>query len=476
MHQYSFEDLKRETIATDVSSFDVSINAKTLIYRSGYDLRVLKAGDKPNNAGRSGRSSGWLDLYRINILVEPEQEWKQMYREVWRLQRDHFWVEDMAGVDWLSIYNRYLPLIKRLTTRAEFSDLMWEMQGELGTSHAYESGGDYRPEPDYAQGFLGADFEYDDHTQAYKITHIVLGDVWDEKNTSPLSGLGLNINPGDYLLAINGQRLSQNLPPEKLLVNLAGQYVRLSILRQGEEKPTDISIKTLYSEFQARYREWVESNRQWVHTATQGQVGYVHIPDMGASGFAEFHRSYLAEVAKTGLIVDVRYNRGGHVSSLILEKLARRPIGYDVSRWGQPEAYPREAVVGPIVALCNQFSASDGDMFSHAFKLMGLGPLIGTRTWGGVIGISPQGALVDGGYTTQPEYSFWFSDVGWQVENYGTDPDIIVNLSPNDYVTKQDPQLKRAIQEAMEHLQSKPVKLPEFGVPPSRVLPKLPPR
>ncbi|MCB0187917.1 MAG: hypothetical protein KDE31_26800, partial [Caldilineaceae bacterium] len=193
----------------------------------------------------------------------------------------------------------------------------------------------------------------------------------------------------------------------------------VGISRSASGRSRSVIVRTIYSEERAYYRAWVEQNRQQVHEVAKGRVGYVHIPDMGPNGYAEFHRSYLAEIDREALIVDVRYNGGGHVSQLILEKLARRRIGYDFSRWGGLEPYPADSVGGPIVALTNEHAGSDGDIFCHSFKLMQLGPLIGKRTWGGVVGISPHHALVDGTVTTQPEFSFWFADVGWSIENYG---------------------------------------------------------
>jgi len=213
----------------------------------------------------------------------------------------------------------------------------------------------------------------------------------------------------------------------------------------------------------ARYRDWVESNRRFVHEKSQNHVGYIHIPDMGKSGYAEFHRSYLAEYDYPALLVDVRWNGGGHVSGLLLEKLARRRIGYDFSRWFLPSPYPDESPRGPMVALTNEHAGSDGDVFCHSFKLMGLGPLIGKRTWGGVIGISPSHRLVDGTVTTQPEYSFWFKDVGWNIENYGTDPDIEVDIAPQDFARNVDPQLERAIMEALRLIEERPSLEPQPG-------------
>jgi tricorn protease len=204
-------------------------------------------------------------------------------------------------------------------------------------------------------------------------------------------------------------------------------------------------------------------NRRTVHEATGGKVGYVHVPDMGPAGFSEFHRGLAAELDRDGLIVDVRYNRGGHVSPLLIEKLARRRLGYDVQRWGATMPYPHDTVAGPIVCLTNEHAGSDGDIFSHVFKLMKLGPLVGKRTWGGVIGIWVRHALVDGGVTTQPEFSFWFEDVGWGVENYGTDPDHDVDVTPQDWAEGRDPQMEKALALMDEALSEwKPV-LPRTG-------------
>src|SRR5690606_14987619 len=210
--------------------------------------------------------------------------------------------------------------------------------------------------------------------------------------------------------------------------------------------------------------------------ASGGRLGYIHVPDMMGEGFAEFHRAWLTESERDGLIVDVRHNSGGNVSELLLEKLARRAVGFMLSRWGAPRTYPTNAVLGPVVAITNEWAGSDGDIFCHSFKLMKLGPVVGKRTWGGVIGIWPRHKLVDGSYTTQPEFAFWFPDVGWGVENYGTDPDIEVDDRPEEYAAGIDAQLERAIAEAMDRLAANPPKWPTFDNRPSRALPKLPPR
>ncbi|MFN3331698.1 MAG: S41 family peptidase, partial [Caldilinea sp.] len=501
LRAWVFKDYKSESVAENISTFDLSRNRKKLLYFSGKRLRVISSTEKAPGDSGPGRRSGWIDLARIKVSVSPPAEWEQMYREAWRLQRDHFWSEDMAEIDWRAVYERYRPLLDRVNTRSEFSDLVWEMQGELGTSHAYEFGGDYRPSPYYTQGVLGADMIWDAEAGGYRIENIVEGDAWNPRATSPLAAPGVDIVAGDILLAINGQHLDATLSPAQLLVNQADQEVLLTFAprpaaQQPAAEPADPSsaqitdadnappkpqyrsvvVKTIPNDADARYRAWVEANRRRVHAATNGRIGYVHIPDMGSHGYAEFHRGFLAEVMRDGLIVDVRYNNGGHVSQLILEKLARRRIGYDASRWGGVAPYPMESVAGPVVAVTNELAASDGDIFCHSFKLLKLGPLVGKRTWGGVIGIHPRHPLVDGTITTQPEYSFWFQDVGWMVENYGTDPDIEVDITPQDHVAGRDPQLERAVAEALRLLNEQPIVKPDRGTRPSRALPRLPKR
>ena len=532
LRMYNFKEYKSEAIAEDVAWFQLSENRKKLLYASRRRLRVIPAGEKPLSETGSYRRTGWIDLYRVKVSIDPQREWEQMFREAWRLQRDHFWTEDMSEVDWQMVYQRYFPIIHRVSTRSEFSDLMWEMQGELGTSHAYEYGGDYRPRPYFNQGFLGTTFTWDGEAGGYRIGELVVGDPWDTRNTSPLAAPGIDVRPGDLLLAINGQRLDEETSPAHLLVNQAGQEVLLTFAARPVPEPsateatgettgetataaaTDIPtpaattddvaivaptpeetsdpaakkslspseqfrsavVMVIEDEMPARYRAWIEANRRRVHEATNGRVGYVHIPDMGVSGYAEFHRGYLAEVERDALVIDVRYNAGGHVSQLILEKLARRRLGYDLSRWGGLSAYPADSLAGPLVAITNEHAGSDGDIFCHSFKLMKLGPLIGKRTWGGVVGISPHYALVDGTVTTQPEYSFWFTDVGWNIENYGTEPDIEVDIRPQDYRAGRDPQLERAITEILRLLAEHPILKPDVKTRPSRALPKLPPR
>ena len=474
---YDFDEQKEEKIIDSITDFHLSRDGETLGYRSKYKLRVLKAGEKPENNHdlTCSKKTGWINLGRVKVSIEPGAEWRQMFREAWRLQRDNFWTSDMSEVDWVAVHDRYLPLVDRISSRSEFSDLMWEMQGELGTSHAYEIGGDYRPAPQYQLGYLGARYRYDQETGSWEILEILHGDSWDPKSDSPLNTSGVNIKTGDKISAINGMKLSKHISPNKALVNLAGQEVSLTVHPAGTQDIRLVTVKTLNSEAGVMYRQWVNRNRDLVHQKTGGRVGYIHIPDMGPAGYAEFHRGFLAEVDRDALIVDERFNRGGHVSGLLLQKLARRRVGFGMARWGEVAApYPDETLAGPMVTLVNEYAGSDGDIFAHAFKLLSLGPVIGMRTWGGVIGVWPRHLLVDSTITTQPEFAFWFDDVGWGVENYGSDPDIEIDITPQDYARGEDAQLARAIEEIVIALNENPPLKPDFSKRPAKPLPKLP--
>jgi tricorn protease len=479
LSSYELGTGKIEMIATGMSDFGLATGADVVVYRAGPRLRALAAGVKPDptlEAKGPGRESGWIDLSRVRISVDPGSEWAQMFRETWRLQRDQFWVENMSGINWTRVHARYRPLVDRVAARSEFSDLLWELQGELGTSHAYEMGGDYRPSPAYFQGFLGADLAFDRKARAWVVRRIPTGDSWTGNATSPLGAPGLSLRVGSRILEVAGQTLGRTRGPGEALVNRADQRVELTVTDPGGRRKRRVVVKTIQNERALRYRDWVETNRAFVHKKTRGRVGYIHIPNMMAQGYAEFHRSFLTEVDREGLIIDVRFNGGGHVSPLLLEKLIRRRVGYDLQRWGTPEPYPTESPSGPMVALTNERAGSDGDIFSHCFKLYGLGPLIGKRTWGGVVGIWPRHALVDGTMTTQPEFSFWFEDVGFGVENYGTDPDIEVENLPQDYRRGRDPQLLTGIAEVEKQITKRPTLRPEFGERPSRKAPRLPRR
>ncbi len=476
---YDLEKLQEDIIISGIDSYKLSLDGKGMIIRKQGELTVLKAGDKPNTKAKKKFSpeGGQIDMSRIRTLISPLEEWRQMYREAWLLQREHFWTENMSGVDWNRIYQRYLPLLDRVGSRYEFSDVLWEMQGELGTSHCYEFGGDYRSVPVYRLGKLGCDYKLAPSGRYYIIENIIHSGSDTENEVSPLVRSGVNIEEGDQLLAVNGTKVDRNKSPRECLLNMGGQDVILTVRKPGQRKSRDVTVKALPFRGLLLYRAWVEDNRKYVHEQSGGKIGYIHVPDMGVEGFSEFHRLFLTECRFDAMIVDVRYNGGGHVSPLLLEKLKRVPNAYVATRWSKhPEPYPDCAIAGPKCALTNEFAGSDGDIFSHSFKMMGIGKLLGKRTWGGVVGINGQYSLVDGAVTTQPEYSFWFRDVGWGVENYGTDPDIEIDIKPQDYAAGKDPQLDGAIKHLMDEMKKNPVFRPKLDKRPNLALPEIPPK
>ncbi len=475
LESYDLAANKVETVSEGVGRITVSADGKVLGLLAAKKLRVVpvswKGGEK-NGPDKPGRESGLVDLDQVRLEVTPPDEWRQMAKEAWRLQREYFWRPDMASVDWAGVLKRYLPLVDRVASRSEFSDFMWEMQGELGTSHAYEMGGDYRPEPTYRQGALGIDLAVTARGVT-TVSDILVGDPWDQTATSPLAGSGLDVAAGDRIVSVDGQLVDRRHSVQRALADRADKPVTLEV-RRGSRKSHRVAVTALASESVLRYRTWVNANRDYVLDKTDGRAGYIHIPDMGVGGFAEFHRNFLQAVDKDGIVVDVRYNRGGNVSQLLLQKLLRRRLGWRITRWNEPAGFPYGSPAGPMVALTNESAGSDGDIFSHTFKIHGLGPLIGTRTWGGVTGIWPQQALVDGTMTTQPEYGSWFEDVGFGVENYGTDPDIEVHVRPQDYVAGVDPQMDRGIEELVKIMTAAGPPTPKFPKHPSMKAPKLP--
>jgi tricorn protease len=462
---------KSETWLDGLSTYKLSADGSSIWCRMRRELRVFKADSKPDPAkGRTDRERGNVNLARARVSVDPGSEWLQMYRESWRLQRDFFWDMQMSEIPWDKVYDRYLPLVGRLGSRAEFGDLVWEMQGELGTSHAYEMGGDYKSEPRWWVGMLGARLQ--PVRDGWEIQDIVRGDPWQLDATSPLLRPGLDVRKGDVITSIDGVRLTPGIVPQQLLVNRAGLETMIGVKR-GKSSERVVSIKPLWQESNARRRDYVEHNRRYVHEKSGGRLGYVHVPNMGPLGYSEFWRYYQHEVTREGLVIDVRFNGGGHVSQFLLTQLMQKRLAVSVPRHFEQSNYPEDAPAGPMVALTNEYAGSDGDIFSHAFKMLKLGPLIGKRTWGGVIGIWPRHRLVDGGLTTQPEFSFWFNDVGWNVENYGTDPDIEVEMRPQDWVAGSDPQLDRAIAEGLKLVKAHKSPRPDMKSLPSRAVPRL---
>lgn len=478
LERFDLARRKLDVIADPVSGYAVSGDGTRLVVRDGSTVRVLKTDRSGASAPTDGPVDAGADEYtvdtrRVVVTVDPTAEWRQMFEEAARLMRDHFWVADMAGVDWAAEVARYRPLVDAVGSHDDLVDLLWELQGELGTSHAYVGSRPRRGGDDGRPGLLGADLEPAEG--GWRVARVLPPETSDPAARSPLSSPGVDVRAGDVIVEVSGQPVDPQLGPAPLLVGRAGELVELTV-RSGEETRR-VVVRPLGSEAALRYQDWVAGRRAAVAERSGGRLGYLHVPDMMPTGWAQLHRDFARETAREGLVLDVRGNAGGHTSQLIVEKLARRVIGWDVVRHRQPMTYPMDAPRGPIVTVADEFAGSDGDIVTAAIKRLGLGPVVGTRTWGGVIGIDGRYSLVDGTRVTQPRYAFWFDDVAWSVENHGVDPDVEVVITPEDWAAGRDPQLERAVDLALEALETRPaVTPPDPATRPTRARPPLPPR
>ncbi|MGW0692845.1 S41 family peptidase [Streptomyces sp. NPDC002738] len=459
LERYDLEKLHSDELASDVSRFAVSGDGKRLVLHTRGKLRVVPA-DSRVPAGSDDDHDGGsdtVDLSRIRRTVEPAAEWRQMYDEAGRIMRDNFWRPDMGGVDWDGVLDRYRPVLTRVATHDDLVDLLWEVQGELGTSHAYVTPPGGRHDDTSRQGLLGADISRTDDGH-WRIDRILPSETSDPAARSPLAAPGVAVRAGDAILAVDGQEIDPLTGPGPLLTGSAGKPVELTVEPADGGNLRHVVVVPTADEEALRYHAWVADRRAYVHERSGGRLGYLHVPDMVGSGWAQLHRDLRVEVAREGLVVDVRENRGGHTSQLVVEKLARRIVGWDLPRGMQPYSYPGDAPRGPVVAVANEFSGSDGDIVNAAIKALGIGPVVGTRTWGGVVGIDSRYRLVDGTLVTQPKYAFWLEGYGWGVENHGVDPDVEVVMAPQDHASGRDPQLDAAIRIALEGLAESPAK------------------
>jgi tricorn protease len=482
LERYDLLRRKCSTIVDDLDWYTVSGDGTRLLVSDDGTLKLLPSERKHRNGDDDG-DDVTVDLSRARFLADPAALWRHAYDEAGRLMRRDFWAPDMAGLDWDAVLADYRPLLDRISGASDFADLLAEVFGELGTSHAYvipasDGAGARRGGGRAAAvGQLGADLERDGDGR-WRVARVLPGESSDPKALSPLAAPGVAIAPGDELLAVDGQPLDPAAGPGPRLTGTVGQPVELTV-RRGDDPSRRVVVVPLRDDRRLRYQDWVAGRRQLVRERSEGRLGYLHIPDMMGEGWAHFHRDLRTEMRRDGLIFDARGNRGGHVSQLVVEKLARRIVGWDLPRGLQPESYPGDAPRGPIVALADEFAGSDGDIVTGAIRTLGLGPVVGTRTWGGVIGIDgmPGHSLVDGTRMTVPRYAYWFNEWGWNVENHGVDPDVEVFISPDDWASGRDPQLETAIGLALDALATHPPATPpDLSSCPSRARPPLPPR
>ncbi len=451
-----FDIEERELKAvTEAGAYALSDDGKKLLVRQGRAFKLFDA--KP-----AAKDPKTLSTAGMELDLVPAEEWETIFDEVWRRYRDFFYVENMHGYDWDAIRDRYRPWLAHVRHRSDLNYVIGEMIAELNVGHAYISGGDYELPERPGVALMGADLELDADTGLYRIRRILQGQNEEAEYRAPLTEIGVDAREGDYLLAIDGEEIRAGENPYRLLRHKASRPVELLL---NDRPVTDGARKVVYrpvsDESNLRYLAWVEGNARTVAEATDGKVGYLHIPDMSSSGISEFIKWYYPQMRKDGLVVDVRSNGGGNVSQMLIERLSRKLLGTRFARTIDDfRTYPNEVFLGRLVCLLNENSASDGDIFAARFKQAGLGPLIGKRSWGGVIGITSHGPLMDGGDIRVPQFATNDLEGNWIIEGHGVDPDIVVENDPESLIAGRDPQLERGIEEVLRLIQEDPPQRP----------------
>lgn len=450
------------TVLDGVGGYELATRAGKLAVAKDAALWVIDA-----RAAAATLPEKPVDLSGMIAEIEPREEWRQIFHEAWRNMRDFHWDAALGGLDWPGIRDQYATLLPRLSTRAELNDLLGEMIGELATSHTYVGGGDAPLKVDWVgTGLLGAELTREG--TAYRVTRVYRGDPADEVR-SPLAAPGAEVREGEYILAVNHQPFAADEPWLARLEGKAGVPVLLTVNTTNSlQGARQVVVTPVGDESRLLYVDWVRKNREYVAARTNGRFGYVHVPDMGVEGLVAFETWFYPQLDKQGMVVDVRWNGGGFVSQLLVERLRRPVVGFDRSRGGGIYTYPARTLNGPFVVLTNEFAGSDGDIFPRTVQVEELAPVIGARSWGGVVGIRGDKPLVDGGFLTQPEYAYWYPDVGWGVENYGVDPDIPVQNLPQEVARGVDAQLDRGLQELERLWTESPPLAPAFGPEPKR--------
>lgn len=450
---FDFEDRESKIIISGVYGYQISADENKMLVAKGPSMAIIdvKPDQKMDKTLRTGE---------MKMTVRPKEEWKQIFRDAWRLERDFFYDEGMHGLDWNEMYTRYGKLIDDAATRADVNFILGELIGELNASHTYKGGGDQERAKNVNVGYLGVDYELNNGT--YKVKKILKGASWDIEAKSPLSLPGVDIKEGDYLLAINGVPLDPTKEPYAAFQGLAGKTVELTInVQPTVEGSKKILVETMSDETRLRHLSWIENNRKMVEEATDGKVGYIYVRSTGIDGQNELVRQFMAQWDKEGLIVDERFNSGGQIPDRFIELLNRKPLAYWAVRDGKDWQWPPVAHFGPKVMLINGWSGSGGDAFPDYFRKAGLGPLIGTRTWGGLIGISGAPQLIDGGSVTVPTFRMYDPDGQWFKEGHGVDPDIEVKEDATALAKGGDAQLEKAINVILEEMKNNGYKKPD---------------
>lgn len=450
--QVQIEDGKPLPLIDGVLAFAVSANGKWLLYGAPENHWGVVSTEQPAKAG-----DGALDVDRLETVVDPQAEWAEIFREEWRVQREFFYDAKMHGNDWQAIYDKYAPLVPFVRHRADLAYLIASVGGELTVGHSYLEGeGDVPDTAHVSVGLLGADFAVENGR--YRITHIYTGGSWNPQMQAPLAVPGLRVAEGDYLLAINGQPLTAETNLYSLFEGTAGRQTTIRV--SHTPSPADaraVTVVPVPTDEPLRTQEWIDHNRHVVDSLSGGRLAYVWLPNTAGAGLAAFKRYYYAQQEKDGVIIDERFNQGGEVADFIIDQLRRSLSGYFAERAGKPITSPMAGIFGPKVMVINESAGSGGDALPYLFHLNKLGPLVGTRTWGGLVGTIGDPAAIDQGGITAPDLAFYDLQGKWAVENEGVAPDIVVENTAAEVIKGRDPQLERAVAEGMKLLREQVV-------------------
>jgi tricorn protease len=467
---FDLKDEKREEkeVASGAGNFDLSADGKKILIPRGNSATIQDASAGSASSAKTVVTAG------MTAMINPREEWRQIIEDVYRIQRDFFYVDNMHGVDWRGVTDQYLAMLPDCTTREDVNYIIMELISELNVGHAYLTApGDVEDQPNASVGLLGCDFELvttEDGATAYRISKIYEGGPWDTDARGPLSQPGVDVKAGDYLLAVNGLPVDTSKDPWAALVGTAGRAITITVSSEPvmSDKARDVVVEPIANEANLRYRAWIESKRQYVERKSEGKVGYVYVPNTGVDGQNDLYRQLWGQGDKQALIVDERWNGGGQIPTRFIELLNRPVTNYWARRDGNDWTWPPDSIQGPKCMLINGLAGSGGDMFPALFRQAGLGKLIGTRTWGGLVGISGNPGLIDGGAISVPTFGYYETDGTWGIEGHGVDPDIEVIDDPAKMQNGDDPQLDVAIQHMLAEIAANPYKAPPRPAAPDR--------
>ncbi len=448
--KFDLTSRKPSPFGSGIAGFLISANGEKLLYNQGPVWGIT------STAAPISPGAGALDLHEMEVYVDPKAEWKQMYNEVWRIERDFFYDPGLHGLDLPATRAKYAVYLDGLASRDDLNYLFEEMTGEITVGHMFIRGGEH-PEPKTVRvGLLGADYKIENGR--YRFARIYNGENWNPRLHAPLTQPGVNVTVGEYLLAVNGRDVRPTDEVTRYFEATAGKQVTLRVGPNPDGSGArDVTVVPIDNDYGLRDLAWIEDNRRKVDQLSGGRLAYIYLPDTGEGGYTNFNRYYFAQIGREGAVIDERFNGGGLIADYIIDYLRRPLMGYFTQREGEDYRTPVGSIYGPKAMIINEYAGSGGDAMPWLFRHANIGPLVGKRTWGGLVGIFGFPPLMDGGMVTAPNTAFWNPNGTWDVENHGVDPDVEVEYDPQLVREGHDPQLERAVEVVMEALKKSPL-------------------